>query len=143
MSLSAFETGLAELLAAAGIGTWRPDTPYASDETAILIRSIPNAPDRLIVITAWLMSNDPGTGDALLCAQIRTRASTDPTTDQDVDDQVFNALNGLHDTSIGGVPVTVMWHQSSLPLGPDANQRWENSNNFYARVAWPSQLSTD
>lgn len=143
MSLSAFEIGLAELLASASVGVWRPDTPYAADETAIMLRSIPNDPDRLIVITCWLLSSDPGTGDAIICAQVRTRGGTDPTTDQDVDDQVFAALSGLHDVTVGGVPVVIMWHQSSLPLGPDANQRWENSNNFYARVAWPSPNSTD
>lgn len=138
MSISSFEVGLAELLNAREGGVWRPDTPYAAGETAITIRSMPDAPDTLIAITCWLLSSDPATGDAIVCAQIRTRAGTDPTTEQDIDDQIFGVLSGLEGVTVGGVPVVIMWQQSSLPLGPDANQRWETSSNYYARVAWPS-----
>ncbi len=52
--------GMAEHLAAAGAGTWRPDgSAYGPGEVAIVLRAIPQAPDRLITLAPYAVD---GTG---------------------------------------------------------------------------------
>ena len=71
------------------------------------------------------------------------RGDEDPETVQALDEAIFNVLEGLHDTTVNGVPVALMWRQSGLPLPQDANQRWEQTSSYYARVAIPTLYRTD
>lgn len=137
--------GIAELLDTAGIGVWRPDgTAYAAGDTAIVIRAIPQAPDRLITLAAYPVgSTAPGIADHTTGVQARLRAGPDPRECDDLADAVFDQLDGLAETTLGGIAVVQMWRQSYTSLGHDANGRWERSENFYVQAMRPTANNTD
>ncbi|MEK8108659.1 hypothetical protein NKG94_34495 [Micromonospora sp. M12] len=73
-------TGLAEHLAAAGIGTWRASGIYQAAETAIVIRAVPPSPDRLITLAAYVVGGGHGNASTTQGVQIRLRGGKDPAT---------------------------------------------------------------
>jgi hypothetical protein len=136
--------GLAEHLAAAGIGTWRASGAYTAGETAIVDRAVPPEPDRLITLAAYPMgSTTPGLADHDVGVQVRLRAGTDPRDCDDLADQIFEALDGLSGVTLGGIPIVQMWRQSYTSLGQDGNSRWERSENYYIQAMRPTSNNTD
>lgn len=142
MNTSALLEGFAELIAAEGIGVMNPTGIYTPDQIGITVRSVPQAPDQLIVLSSYRVS-DSMLNDSIVGMQIRCRGDADPRTVLDRDDAIFNVLEGLHDTAVGGVPVQLVWRQSGLDGPQDANQRWEQSSNYYVRLTWPTRYRTD
>ncbi|XTZ18190.1 minor capsid protein [Micromonospora echinospora] len=137
-------TGLAEHLHAAGIGTWRTDGPYAPEETGIVIRSVPQSPDRLLTLAAYPVgSTAPGLADHQLAVQIRIRAGTDPAECDDLADEVYELLDGAYGLTWGGIPVVQVWRQSYTSLGDDSNGRWQRSENYYLDTMRPTARNTD
>lgn len=124
-------TGIAERLAAAGIGVWRPSGVYQADETGIVLGTVPTSPDRVIVLTGYDVDADPGLTDTVSAVQVRTRGGPDPRDVGDLADAVREALDGLQPGRLGTVPVSLIWWQSGAVLGQDANRRHERSDNYY------------
>lgn len=138
-------TGCAEDLDAAGIGVWRPDGPaYAADETGILIRLIPQAPDRIVTLAAYpIGGEDPGMADHDTAIQFRLRGTTDPRVCDDLADAVYDLLHGARALTWGGIPIIRMRRQSYTSLGADSNGRWERSENYYLLTMRPTSNNTD
>lgn len=137
-------TGLAEHLAAASIGTWRPSGIYTPDETAIVIRAVPQTPDRLITLAAYPVgSANPGLADHQLGVQIRVRAGADPRDCDDLADSIFGLLDGAQGLTWDGIAVVQMWRQSYTSLGDDTNGRWQRSENYYLDAMRPTSNNTD
>jgi hypothetical protein len=141
-------TGLAVHLAAAAVGTWRPTGAYTAAETGIVIRGIPQTPDRLITLAPYPLDGGEhrGMADHDTAVQIRIRAGTDPRTCDDLADAVFELLDSLGSdgpVNLGGIPVLDMWRQSYTSLGVDTNGRWERSENFYLLAMRPTVNKTD
>jgi|ADGO01.1.fsa_nt_gi hypothetical protein len=122
-------TGMAEHLAAAGAGVWRPDgSAYGSDEVAIVIRSIPQAPDRLITLAPYAVDGTGlrGLADHQAAVQVRIRGTTDPRTCDETADAVFDALDslagvtwhGVRSSRCGGSPTP-----ASAPTPPAGGKR--------------------
>lgn len=127
--------GVAALLAAAGVGTWRANGAYTAAETGIVIGSVPQAPDRVIVLDSYTVSDDPVGADSTVAIQVRTRtAGRDPRTTSSLDDAVFDVLHGRPAGTIGGYRVTQVWRQSGTTIGPDSNGRHERTSNYYATL---------
>jgi len=125
-------TGLAEHLDAAGVGDWRPTGAYLDAETAIVIRAIPQAPDKLITLAPYPIGTPlRGMQDHLSAVQIRVRAGTDPRDCDDLADEVFDLLDSSGRRTLNGVSIVDMWRQSYTSLGTDTNGRWSRSENFY------------
>lgn len=143
--LTAFATGIAQRLVAAGIGTWDDNAEYAESDVGFTIEAMPPSPGQIIALSPYVVSDDPGLGDSVIGLRIRMRGDRDPRTVIDREDAIFDELEGLAEVEINGVYLAVMWRQSNLPLPQpqDANQRWERSSTYYARVAWPTQHRTD
>jgi Bacteriophage minor capsid protein len=137
--------GLAELLDAAGVGVWHPDgAAYAVGDTAIVIRVIPQAPDRIVSLAAYPQGTaSQGMADHDAAVQIRLRAGVDPRDCDDLADVVFDRLDSLAGVTLGGVPLVQMWRQSYTSLGKDANGRWERSENYYLQAMRPTTHRTD
>ena len=137
--------GIAQRLEDAGIGTWRPDgAAYAAGETAIVIRAVPQAPDRLITLTVYPVGTDlRGMQDHTTGVQIRVRGTTDPRVADDLADAIFDDLDSLGRASVGGIAVVDMWRQSYTSLGQDSAGRWERSENFYVQAMRASDARTD
>jgi hypothetical protein len=134
-------TGFAQLLAAQGVGTWRANDAYAAGETGILLRTIPQAPDRVISLAAYGVEDDPTLGDDTVGLQVTTRwGGGDPRPNDDLVDQVFHELQNLPRTTLAtDVVVTKCYRRSWSSLGQDSNTRWRTSQNFYVTAHRPSQ----
>jgi hypothetical protein len=139
-------TGLAEHLADAGIGTWKPDGDYTADDIAIVVGPhIPQAPDSVVCLTPYVVpGNQPGLSEHVTGVQVRCRGpASDPRTAEDLADVVFDTLQGLGPTTLGGLPVAHVWLQSSAPLGPDTSHRHERSDNYYIQANRATTYATD
>jgi hypothetical protein len=134
-------TGFAQRLAAQGVGTWTADGAYTAGQTGIVLRSLPQAPDRVIVLTAYGVDDDPTLSDDTVGLQVTTRwGGSDPRPNDDLTDQVFDELQNLPRTTLAtGVVVTKCYRRSWSSLGQDTNSRWRTSQNFYVTAHRPSQ----
>ena len=143
--MSGFETnlltGIAQLLATAGLGTWRDTGIYTAAETGIVMDTVPATPDRVITLTDYVVSDDPTLSDSIIGVQVRTRwGGQDPRPVKDLDGSIFDALHGLDGVDlVGGVHIVSMFRRSGTSMGQDANSRWGRSSNYYATVHRPSQ----
>jgi hypothetical protein len=108
--------GLAELLALEGIGVVREDTPYQPGETAIVQRSMPDAPDRAICLTPYPVDDD---------------VTTDPNDTLDLGDAILALLHNRRGYWLRSVRVAESWRVSEVLLGTDAHGRDERTSNFY------------
>lgn len=133
-------TGFAQLLAAAGIGTWQENGVYAATETGIVIDAVPASPDRIISLTDYVVSDNPTLSDSIIGVQVRTRwGGQDPRLVKDLDGLIFAALHGMPAvTLVGGVHVVSCFRRSGVSMGQDANNRWGRSSNYYVSVHRPS-----
>ncbi|MDT0346759.1 minor capsid protein [Streptomyces litchfieldiae] len=126
--------GLARLLDAAGVGTYRPASVYTAGETAITIAAAPPEPERVIVLTAYPVAESPALTDTTTGVQVRTRAGTDPRDVEALDEAVFDVLHAAGPFTFGTARVQLIYRTSGALLGPDANGRMERTANYYARA---------
>ncbi|MFH8345014.1 minor capsid protein [Streptomyces sp. NPDC018045] len=126
--------GLARLLDAADVGTYRPDGVYAADETAITIAATPPAPDRVICLSAYPVEESTALTDTTTGIQVRTRAGPDPREVDALDDQVLDVLHGSGPHHWGAAYVQLIYRNSAAPIGADSSGRAERSSNYYARA---------
>lgn len=130
--------GLAGFLAAQGVGVWRATGVYTSTEVGIVLDVVPANPTQVVTITPYAASDSPDLSDSELSVQIRVRGTTDPRTAYDLDDRVFEAMQNLPRTVLGGVTVVGAWRTSGGYLGVDGNARHERSSNYRLLVHRPS-----
>lgn len=136
--------GAAQLIHAAGIGTWRgDDSAYLASETGIYITKAPPEPDRAITLSSYPTDIGDGNGGVIQAIQVITRAGDITTDVVDLDERIHDLFDGIKHRLIGGVYVTSMWWQSGGSLGPDANGRDEISSNYFAIAARPTPLRSD
>jgi len=146
--MSGFETllltGIAQLLATAGLGTWRDTGVYTAAETGIVMDTVPATPDRVITLTDYVVTDDPTLSDSVIGVQVRTRwADADPRPVKDLDGSIFDALHGLEGVTLtGGVHIVSMFRRSGTSMGQDIGSRWGRSSNYYATVHRPSTNRT-
>ncbi|MFK0289941.1 minor capsid protein [Streptomyces sp. NPDC090442] len=126
--------GLARLLDAAGVGSYRPDGVYQPGDTAITVATMPPAPDRVICLSAYSVTDSPVLTDTLTGVQLRTRASADPREVDALDDAVFDVLHGSGPHTWGTARVQLLYRVSAAPIGADSAGRMERSSNYYARA---------
>jgi len=136
-------TGLAELLHNGGAGTWRPTGAYTANEIAIVIRDIPQQPDRLITLAPYVIAAPIGIADYVLGVQVRTRGTTDPRSAEDIADACYELLDSLGGVVLGGVAVVQISRRSYTSMGKDANGRWETSSNYAVEAMRPTANRTD
>lgn len=128
--------GLAEHLHAAGLGVWDPTGRFPGltpEQAAITLKLMPAEPAWVIAITPYLPTDDL-VGGRVQRIQIRTRAPGMPTAVDDLEDAIYQALHGLCDVTLGGVPVASMQRISTATLGRDNDDRWGLSSNYTALV---------
>lgn len=136
-------TGLAEHLAANAIGTWNPTGVYTSGQTGIVMRVVPQTPDAVIVLAPYSVADDPTLSDSITGVQVRTREpGADPRPTDDLADSIFNLLHGAQGLTWGGVKVQLVTRENYTPLGQDANERHERSDNYYVHTWRPSPHRT-
>lgn len=137
-------TGIAQLLDARGVATWRSAGAYTAGETAVVLGGLPQSPDRVVALAGYGVGDDGTLSDSTIGVQVTTRwGGQDPRPGDELVDAVFDTLHGLHDATLPtGVRVVLSMRQSWTSLGQDANQRWRMVQNFYVTTHRPSAHRT-
>jgi len=132
--------GMAQLLAAAGLGVWSPTLGYAAGATGIVLDATPETLDRAIQLSSYPVADDPGFRSDLIGLQTIVRwGGGDPLPSRRLDEQIFQALQGrTHFVLSTGVHVTSCSRRSGATLGIDSSKRWSRSSNYYLRVLHPT-----
>jgi hypothetical protein len=120
---------LAGILAARGVGVWKPAGGYTAAETAIFYGPIGTTPDRAIGITRYGGSPDAtydgDPGPRLI--QVRVRGLPgNPVSADDLADAVDAVLRRMTRTA----GLSSAWASGPLPLGADGSRRTELSLNY-------------
>lgn len=137
-----FVRGWAQYLDDAGLGLWQPDEVFTDDDTAIVDSAeLPDSPPRVIALSSYGVSDDVSLSNSVLALQVLCRwDGTDPAPSRDLAEAVYNLLQGAQHVILDtGVHVAQTWRNSGpASLGKDANERWQNSSNFYCTCHRPS-----
>ncbi len=138
-------TGLAVYLDAQDVATWRADgSAYTAGETGIVLRDIPDSPNRLITITTYPLEHLRGMQDLLIGVQIRVRGlPRQPADCDDLADRIFEELDSIGHTRWGGVEIVDCYRQSHASLGADGQHRWSRSENYYVDAMRATAFNTD
>ncbi|GMA22285.1 hypothetical protein GCM10025864_44500 [Luteimicrobium album] len=137
--------GVAQMLADAGVGVWRPDGPaYTASEVGIVVGRMPASPDQVLAITSYPVTSS-ALSDTVIGVQVRARGprGADPRPVNDLTDAVYEHLHGVEQLTFGGVYVAHAWRASLALLGADDAGREETSSNFYVTTAHASVYVTD
>jgi hypothetical protein len=123
-------TGIAELLAAAGVGEWLPNGQRTGTPVPwITLSNMPETPDQVICLTPYDLAPASATTDTMPAVQVRTRGDRTPGTAVDLQDAVYDVLHGRRRTLLGTVPnqvqVVQILRRNATQLGQDSNARWE------------------
>lgn len=134
-------TGLAELLAAEGLGTFATEGTYGVDDWGIFLGLTPDQPDRAITLMTYPV-DDKDLTTVITGVQVRFRGRRDPREVENQCDAVYNLLHNKQHYYVNGIPIDLSWRQSGAWMGQDGNQRLERVENFYlhAERAAPNQL---
>lgn len=135
--------GVAQYLAAQGVGTYRSDgSAYLTTETAIVFGELPVAPDRVIALSLY-----GGPADEVKSnlshprLQLMMRGAAENTLDVgDLATQAFAALQGIESMDFGSAHLVQCYRVSSVPQGLDSNRRSERADNYQIDVNTPNTV---
>ncbi|MEU0671364.1 minor capsid protein [Streptomyces sp. NPDC006172] len=125
--------GVAELLAAEGVGAYEPTNVLPAGETGIVLGRAPDGPDRVIGLTPYPVADDDTT-DAVTGIQARIRAGVNPLDVIQLANSVFTALHNRQHYECQGIHVALSWRESQAWIGQDGRGRMELTANYYVRT---------
>lgn len=132
--------GLAEHLAAEGIGVYRPAGNYLENEVGIVIGTVPAAPARVLVLSPYPLVDDADQADSVLGLQVRARSGgPDPRESLDRLDDVFDLLHGATHLDLGGALVHLAMRTSSVPMSRDQSGRYEHADTYQLTAHRPTR----
>lgn len=135
--------GLAEYLAAAGIGAYRPTGVYRDGEIGIVIGAAPASPSRLVVLNPYPLVDDVEQADSVVGLQVRVRSGTpDPREALALADAVFDVLHGATHLHFGDIAVHLVQRAASAPMGQDHNRRYEHADTYRLTAHRPTSHRT-
>jgi hypothetical protein len=93
-----------------------------------------------MTLTPYPVSDDPTLADSVVGLQVMTRkAGADPRPTNDLADDAFDQLHGLHDVDLStGIHVVSCVRRSGVMLGQDDLRRWLRSDNYYVTAYRPA-----
>lgn len=132
-------TGLAELLAAAGVGEWAPSSQRTGTPVPwITVADLPETPDLVICLTPYDASPLTAGSDVIVPVQVRTRGDRLPATAVDLQDAVYDVLHGRRRTLLGTSPnqiqVVQIVRRNAAQLGKDELSRWQWVSTYDVNV---------
>ena len=131
--------GLAGLLDAAGVGTYKPSGGYLATDTAIVFGDLPTGPNRAIALTIYASTDEIKQNLSAYRVQVRTRGNPNNSLDAgDLASVVFDTLQGIENVVLSANVFLVQCYRLSLiPMGIDATKRSERSDNYLVQVNTP------
>jgi hypothetical protein len=132
-------TGLAAYLAAAGIGiTYRPTDPYLATETGVFFGLYPTSPDRVVVLSAYVTTDEPKVALSKIRVEVALRGAPNNSLDVlDLGDAIFTVLQGAENLTFGTAHVVQALRVISASGGVDDNKRSERSDSYELDVDVP------
>ncbi|MFG2076978.1 minor capsid protein [Nonomuraea maritima] len=135
-------TGIAQMLAAAGVGDWDPDGVYATEQTGLTIGGLPTSPDAAIALAMYgsgTSMDDVENADTVVQVQFRMRGGPDPRIVDDLADGVYDQVHGLANHQlVTGAFVLLAQRRLVTPLGRDDSGRWERADSYEITAHRPS-----
>jgi len=132
-------TGVAQLIASAGIATWNPAGTYTVSQTGILMKIMADGtgvPDRVVVLNLVPLTDEISNPLGRSMLQVAGRGLRNQPLDVDaLMDPIFDLLHGRTGDMFGSVTVVQMFRTSSVPMGEDALTRSERADKFYLDIA--------
>ncbi|WP_042170089.1 minor capsid protein [Streptomyces sp. NBRC 110035] len=125
--------GVAELLAAEGVGTYDPSGALPADGVGIVLGRVPDSPDRVLGLTPYPVADDDST-DSVTGIQARMRAGTNALDVVQLANNVFTVLHNRCSWDVRGVWVEISWRNSQAWIGQDSRGRMELVANYYVRT---------
>ncbi|HVW81301.1 MAG TPA: minor capsid protein [Mycobacteriales bacterium] len=120
------EDGLARLLNDKGVAVYEPD----GFDGNIILGALPDEIDTGIGVQAYDLQPDHLLSDVVQPVQLFLRGATKADA-QALFDSCFDALEGVVNVTVGGIPVSLIELNSSVPLGIDGKGRTELTVNYY------------
>lgn len=125
--------GVAEYLAANGIGTWDPD----AIGTSTLVRGpLPSELAAGVGITPYNLQPDHSLSDVVQPVQLLIRGDLDFV--DDTADAIFDVFEGAVNLTLNGIRVPAVTLYSDVRMGVDGNGRHERALNYYLAAMRPS-----
>lgn len=134
-------TGLAGLLAAAGVATYAPTGVYTSSVAlpAVVIGRMPEAPDRCIAFNVYAAVDEQLQNLTTYRVQVRIRGGVNDALDPaDIAGSVFDVLHGITHVDLGSVHVATSRRLMVAPLGVDDSDRTERADSYELDVNTPT-----
>lgn len=129
---------LAHLIDDAGIGLWKESEPYSDSDTAIFMKTMPEHPDRCIVLNLTPVTDNPTMPTGQMLLQVACRGAQSKPLDCDtLCDQVFDILHGLTNHACASSTIVQINRISSASMGTDDTKRWIRADQYTLDVDYP------
>jgi hypothetical protein len=129
--------GIALLIASNGIAIFNESGQYAATDTGIFFKSVNPTPDRIVVLTAYGVTDNPTLPVSRLGVQVRVRGTADARDVDELGDAIFGILHGLTNFQFNTVRADQVLRVSSITLGQDSAKRFERADAYYIDVSVP------
>lgn len=144
-ALTDLYNGIATMIAAQTTPTivWNPTGVYTANQTGIMLKLMPVAPDRVVTLTLVPQGDDPSMPLGQVMLQVRGRGLANRPTDvDDLLDSIFVVLHGTKDLPMGSCTIVQMNRRVMVPMGmDDASKRWERVDQYYLDVDYPPTIN--
>jgi hypothetical protein len=136
-------TGMAQAMAADGIGTFGPGHPTTSTACAITLGTAADEPIKAVALFAYSPVDDVMLANTMQPVQIRIRGTVDATSCDTIGDAIFDLFHGVTGLVFGTVHTSLIARNSVIPLGRDDHDRWMSSHNYYVHANRPTASRPD
>lgn len=137
-------TGVAELIAAAGIAEWDPSGTYPTTSTGIFLKTMPDGagiPDRAVALNLIPVTANPSIPFGSSFLQVACRGVRNDPLDVDrLADPIFDILHGVTGRVLGSARIAQLLFHTAAPMGQDANTRWERADKYLAVIDSPPTI---
>jgi hypothetical protein len=131
-------TGIAQLIADAGLGSWNPGGIYALTDTGVFLKTMPDGtgvPDRCVTLNLIPVTANVSMPFGQYFLQVACRGQRNKPLDvDDIADPIFDILQGLTGQTFGVTRIAQLRFVSGTPMGQDSNVRWERADRYMADI---------
>lgn len=130
---------IAGLLDTAGVAVYKPSSPYAASDTAVMFGEIPTEPDRCVAVNVYDSSDDPRYPRSDVRVQFYMRGvPNNPLDVVDLAAGVFDTFQSLQDATLGTLHLIDCKRLVVSDQGVDANLRSERADSYQFRLDVPA-----
>lgn len=127
--------GIARLLADNGIGEYSDDPGFVFSgmKPGISLKRMPSSPDQMITLSVYGSNDHEYLPQGDVSVQVRVRgARNDHDDPETILDAIFDLMHNARYIELipGQPPISRIHRKSSVPMGVDANNRWETADNY-------------